>query len=270
MSPETLQLLDIPVELSRSGSGPPLLLLHGEDGFLFNRPLVEELSAHFSVIAPTHPTWTTSVPRQIKSLDDLAYLYLELLEGLDDPCTLVGISMGAWLAAEVLTKSQQQVSSAVLVAPIGIKTGGREDRAFVDIYASPIEDVLGALYSDRSRAPDLHSLSDDELLRLAVAQEAVARFGWEPYMHNPQLKGRLRRIKVPTLIVGGRDDRFVLEPNYFDRFADLVGDNTRRVVVDAGHRVDEELPIDLCRLITEFAAHAADEWAPAEDQKGDS
>ena len=103
----------------------------------------------------------------------------------------------------------------VLVSPLGVKLGGRSERTFVDLYATAPADVRACLYGDPSRAPDQSALGDDEFLELAVAEEAVARYGWEPYLHNPQLRYRLARIGRPTLVVAGSADRFVLAPGYY-------------------------------------------------------
>ena len=44
---------------------------------------------------------------------------------------------------------------------------------------------------------------------VARNREADARFAWSPYMHNPKLKGRLHRIRMPTLLLWGTADRIL-------------------------------------------------------------
>ena len=39
--------------------------------------------------------------------------------------------------------------------------------------------------------------------------ETFTRFGWEPYLHNPKLKHRLHRIRIPTLFLWGTHDRIL-------------------------------------------------------------
>jgi pimeloyl-ACP methyl ester carboxylesterase len=238
------------------GEGPPALFLHGEDGLLFAEPFLDRLAERFTVSAPLHPGWGTARAPHVRTLDDVAYGYLDLLESFDAPVVLIGASIGGWLAAEIATKNQTNVAALVLVAPVGIKTGGREDRAFVDIWATDPAALRDALYAEPGRAPSLAGLSDEQFVSLATAQEAVTRYGWEPYLHNPALPSRLHRITVPTLVVSGSADRFVLEDRYFDRFAAFVGDNARTAVLDAGHRVEEEAPDALAEAIGVFAKEA--------------
>jgi pimeloyl-ACP methyl ester carboxylesterase len=153
----------------------------------------------------------------------------------------------------------------VLISPVGIKTGGREDRAFVDLYATRPDEVTRALYADPSAAPQPATFSDEQFLELATAQEAVTRFAWEPYLHNPQLASRLARIRVPSLVINGAADAFVLEPGYFATFAGLIGDNaTTRAIPGAGHRVEEEAPQQLAHEIATFCGKTHGAEAPRE------
>src|SRR5207247_1653975 len=103
----------------------------------------------------------------------------------------------------------------MLVAPLGIKIGDRESRDIPDIFALPPAEVLRLQYRDPERAAfDPSKLSDDQLTVIARNREATALYAWEPYFHNPKLRQRLHRIKVPTLLVWGLDARFVSNANY--------------------------------------------------------
>ena len=61
-----------------------MLFLHGLDGPSLQAEFFQRLASKFRVIIPTHPGFGgSSVPAEIDSVDDLAYLYLELLEELN-------------------------------------------------------------------------------------------------------------------------------------------------------------------------------------------
>jgi pimeloyl-ACP methyl ester carboxylesterase len=252
-SVEAMRVGDVEFQVQRLGAGTPALFLHGEDALLFAGPFLEQLGERFEVVAPLHPGWGPSRPSHVRTLDDLAYLYLDLIGQLERPAVVIGASIGAWLAAEIATKNQTNIAALVLVAPVGIKTGGRDERAFVDVWATEPGALRNALYADPANAPNLADLAEEDFLTLAIAQEAVTRFAWEPYMHNPQLRSRLHRITVPTLVVGGSRDRFVLEEDYCSAFAAAIGANAESKVLEAGHRVEEEAPQLLRDAIAEFA-----------------
>ena len=59
------------------------------------------------------------------------------------------------------------------------------------------------------------------MLAAARNREAYARLAWSPYMHNPKLKNRLHRIKLPTLFLWGTADR-VLSEKYGRGYCGLI------------------------------------------------
>ncbi|MCB0996226.1 MAG: alpha/beta hydrolase [Acidimicrobiales bacterium] len=235
-----------------------MILLHGEDGLLFCGPFLERLGPDLTVEAPVHPGWRGAPhPAHVTTIGDLAYHYLDLLEARDGPVHLVGLSFGGWLAAEIAVRNPSVVASLVLVSPLGIKVGPRDHRDHIDLYALAPEAAHAAGYSSAAAAPDLAQLDDDGFLTLAVAQEAVTRFAWQPYLHNPKLVHRLHRIAAPTVVVCGAADALVAVPGYYERFVDAIGANARLVTVDGvGHRIEEEAPDELAALVTEHV-HAA-------------
>ncbi len=257
---ENVNVHDVELALVERGEGRRLLFLHGEDGLIWSEPLIEALAKDFRVTAPDHPAWGKSTrPRHITEVRDIASVYGEFLEGFEEPFLVVGCSFGAWVAAELAIASRVPLAGLVLAAPTGIKLGEREERDFADIWMADFPALLEILYGDPSRAPDLTALSDEEYLYLAVAQEATARYCWRPYMHDPKLRHRLRRITAPTLLLAGEADRFALRPDYYERYAELVGPSGAelRTIPGAGHRVEEEAPDELAELIVQFSGQAA-------------
>jgi pimeloyl-ACP methyl ester carboxylesterase len=260
MAASQMMVGDVSLEVTELGSGPPLLFLHGEDGLIFSSPLLEALAASFRVIAPEHPGWGGSTrPPYVTDARDVASVYAELVEQLDGPPAVVGCSFGGWLAAELALQTRIALGPLVLIAPTGIKIGDREERDYADIWIAPFEELPATLYGAADRAPDLNDRADEEYVYLARAQEAVARYCWAPYMHNPKLRHWLRRISPPTLVVSGTEDRFVLLPGFYETYASLVGPEGAEhyAIEGAGHRVEEEEPAQLVRLIREFVGREA-------------
>jgi pimeloyl-ACP methyl ester carboxylesterase len=84
-------------------------------------------------------------------------------------------------------------------------------------------------------------------------REAAARFAWSPYMHNPKLRARLRRIDVPVLILWGVADRIVLNPDYGRAFAAAIPGARLETVERAGHYPHIEQPDEFARRALAFA-----------------
>jgi pimeloyl-ACP methyl ester carboxylesterase len=270
MSTSTVSVGDAELDVHEQGRGPALLFLHGMDGLHWSGPIMDALSERFRVIAPHHPAWGASTrPHHVMDVRDIAMVYEEFVERIDGPFVMAGCSFGAWVAAELAIRRPANLAGLVLAAPVGIKLGDREDRDFADVFITHFDDLPGVLYGDASRAPDLSERPDEDYLYLAVAQEAMARYCWAPYMHDPKLRHWLRRIDVPSLVVGGSADRLVLLPGYFESYASLIGAGGAelRMVEGAGHRIEEEEPQVLADLVNEFVeaqvAAGAPDVAPA-------
>src|ERR1700741_2090023 len=93
----------IALEVSITGNGAPLLFLHGGDFFAQNRAFLERLTRRWRVCAPRPPGFGRSErPEAFRTVPDLAYLYLDLIEQQRlDGAVLVGSSFGGWIALEM-------------------------------------------------------------------------------------------------------------------------------------------------------------------------
>src|ERR1700736_6861614 len=75
----TISVADTTLELAERGEGRPLLFLHAGEGLALERPWLDLLSRKYRVIAPWHPGYGDSpLIDGSGSVDDLAYLYLDL------------------------------------------------------------------------------------------------------------------------------------------------------------------------------------------------
>lgn len=256
---ETVDVRGTAVVIEHHGDGDRVVVVHGEDGTLFLEPFLAALAAHVRVTVVHLPGWGVSPhDDDVQDVDDLAVLVDDFVTAHAPGAAVVGVSMGAWVVAHAAAVHGRDFGRVALVAPVGIKTVPRDERSYVDLWATSDAALRDALYADPRRAPDLADAGDDLFVRLAHAHEAVARHAWEPYLHDPKLARRLRRITVPTLVVQGAADRFVLEPDFATRWVERIGDNGRLATIDgAGHRVEEEAPEQLANVIATFLATPA-------------
>jgi pimeloyl-ACP methyl ester carboxylesterase len=244
------------IELVERGSGRPLLFLHPGIGIEASTPVIDHLAADRRVIAPSHPGFGGSdLPPSMKSVDDLSYFYLDLVEALDlRDIALVGVSLGAWIAAEIAIKSIDRLSCLVLADAVGVKFGAPDQREIVDIFGVPQEELDRLCFHDGNAARrDYTTLSDEELLRIARNREAVARFGWSPYLHDPKLKNWLHRIRLPTLFLWGASDRIVT-PDYGRAYCARLPMARFELIEKAGHYPHLEQPEEFARRVLAFTA----------------
>ncbi len=246
----------VDLEIVERGTGPALLFLHAGEDLGAQRPWLDRLAERHRVIAPSHPGFGGSrLPDWIGSVDDLAYLYLDLADKLKlDGATLVGCSFGGWIAAEMLVRSSARFSRVALTSPLGIKVSGRDTRDIADMHAMSRAEFLAHAWADPARGDiDMTALPDAELRGLVSGREALCLFGWRPYMHNPRLKNWLHRIDKPALLVWGAADR-ILSPAYRAGWSDALPSSRSVTVADAGHFPHQEQPQRFAAAIAEFAS----------------
>ncbi len=239
-----LNLADIEIELFEAGQGRPLLFLHGGNGFAPEQPFVPLLAKSRRLIVPSHPGFgSSSLPDWLDSIDDIAHLYLELLDKLaDNDIDLVGCSIGGWIAAEMASKVPERIRRMVMVGPVGIKVGAPDRLDIPDIFAMPQAEVQKLIFHDPARmAPDPAKMSDEQLAAVFRARETLALLVWEPWMHNPKLKHRLRRAAMPALFIRGESDGLV-SAGYLDAYARLLPAASTMTIPAAGHAPHLEQP----------------------------
>jgi pimeloyl-ACP methyl ester carboxylesterase len=243
------------VDMIERGAGPPLLFLHAENGIEPSLAAIEQLAKSARVFAPTHPGFGRSeLPKGMRSVDDLSYFYLDLLDQLDlDDLIVVGVSFGAWLAAEIAVKSTARLSRLVMANAVGIKVGDRETRDIADIFAITDPEYLDITYCDPNiGSRDYKAVPEAEVLAAARAREATARFAWSPYFHNPRLKSRLHRIRIPTLFLWGGHDRMLSEA-YGRAYCAAIPGARFELIERAGHFPDHEQPKLFAERVLAFA-----------------
>ena len=224
----------------RGGRGKPLLILHPE--FAANQwfPYQERLGARFQVFAPDHPGFGRSDrPSWLRDIDDMAFHYVELLDELGlERVSVLGTSLGGWIAAELAVMRPDRVERLVLVAAAGIKVDGVER---FDVFLHPIEETLLHLFHDPSRVAQLlpTELGTDVIVRAYREATSLARLSWNPYLYDPKLEQRLRRITAPTLIVWGENDRF-LPIQHAHAYARGIQRAQLRTIASCGHMVPFE------------------------------
>lgn len=242
--------LDI-VEL---GQGRPLLFLNAGIGLDPGYVALDLLGKYFHVIAPSHPGFAKSErPKSITTVDDLSYFYLDFLEQRDlRDVVLVGVSLGAWIAAEMAIKSSARLSHLVMANAVGIKVSDRETRDIADIFAMTEDQFNEAAFADPLVGKkDYQAMSDADVLIVARNRESLARLTWSPYMHNPKLKGRLQRIRVPTLFLWGAQDR-ILSEQYGRSYCKAVPGAHFDMIDGAGHLPNIEQPAAFAKKIAGF------------------
>jgi pimeloyl-ACP methyl ester carboxylesterase len=250
--PERVDVGDVSVAYRRRGAGAPTLFLHGAGATRMWLPFYEQMAASVDFVAPEHPGFgETEAPDWRLGFDDLVLHYRDLADALDLPrFHLVGFSIGGWIAADFAIYYPERVASLTLITPAGLHVPGKP---LVDLHAMPPERIATCLFNGRE-AEYLDYLPDgtnlDDIVHAYGEMTSFAALTWSP-SHDPKLPRRLRRLDVPTLVVGAEDDRIV--PNeHADLFAELVPGARAVRIPGTGHGLIIQEPERTAQEIVAF------------------
>jgi len=250
----SIEISGVTLDIEERGSGRPLLFLHPGEGLQPRRAWLDALAAKFRVIAPHHPGFgESSLPDWFGTVDDIAYLYLDLAAALDlHDAVLVGACFGGWVAAEMAVRNTQRFAHLVLAAPLGIKLGGVTERDIADMHAITRPEFMHLAWANPAHGEiDYTALPEAELAAIVRGREALALFGWKPYMHNPRLRRWLHRIDRRTLLLWGEQDRIVT-PAYGEGWRTAIPGSRLELMRDAGHYPHWEQPEEFVRRVVAF------------------
>src|SRR5436190_262973 len=108
------------IQLRRGGDGPPLLILHGELGVPGWLSAYAQLARDFTVYVPA-------------------------------PASVIGSSLGGWVAAEIAIVNSALFAKQVLVAPAGVPP---DEGQIWDYFLHSTKDAFARAFADPAGAPE--------------------------------------------------------------------------------------------------------------------
>jgi pimeloyl-ACP methyl ester carboxylesterase len=247
----------VPVTVSSHGEGQPILLLHGGGGPLTVAGFAVQLAqaAPVRVLVPTHPGFGgTPRPDALADVRGLAALYVALLDALAlDDVTVVGNSIGGWIAAEMALRGSERIGSAVLVDAVGIEVAGHP---IVDFFSLPLSEIADYSYHEPGRFRiDPAALPPEAQAALAGNRAALTAYAGAA-MSDPSLDARLAAVAAPTLVVWGESDR-IADPDYGRAYAAAIPGARFQLLRATGHMPQLETPDALIAAIRGFTEETA-------------
>jgi pimeloyl-ACP methyl ester carboxylesterase len=238
---------------AEAATGPlhTVLLLHGGGGPFTVKDFADLLAERQSVriLVPSHPGFGgTTRPAWLDTPAGLAELYVALLDdlGLED-VTVIGNSVGGWIAAEIALRHSPRVGRLVIVDGTGIDVPGEP---VADPFTISFEQLTQLSYHDPGRfGLDLSQLP--EPVRAGVVANFAALRIYAPEMGDPTLRSRLAGVAVPTLVVWGQSDK-VATPTYGRAFAQAIPGARFELLASTGHVPQIESPELLLEHLAAF------------------
>jgi pimeloyl-ACP methyl ester carboxylesterase len=236
------------------GSGNrTIVFLHG----LFGGPdnwlsIMIGLCNDYHVIAPQFPLDRQPYQRSngIRSLDDLIDCVASMILELKlPPFVICGNSLGGLVSIEICLRYPDRVSGLVLAGSAGLyernlTSGARPkpSREFVRSIASDIFTDPGMI-TEQMVEEWYEAVLDRDYVRFVLRVSRATR--------DRRLDHELKRLKLPTLIVWGRDDK-VTPPDVAELFQDQIDDAQLRFIDNCGHAPNVEQPEIFTELLLDF------------------
>lgn len=255
------------------GSGDALLLVHGHP---FDRTMWQPQTAAVTghrVIAPDLRGYGASdVVPGITPLETFARDLAALLDHLGiGRATLCGLSMGGQIVLEFHRLFPDRVAGLVLAdtfaqgeTPQGRKErNDRADQLIRDGMAGYAHDVLDSMVAP-ANVEALPDVAGHVLRMMLAAPPEGAAAALRGRAERPDYTGTLGAIRVPTLVVVGRDDVFtpVSDAEYLH---ERIPGSRLVVIEGAAHMPNLERPADFNRALTGLLAEVSREAAADPD-----
>jgi len=250
------------------GRGPPVVLIHG---FLTSHlsfdDVIDELAERFHVIAPDLPGFGESEKpnpaRYAYGVESFAEALADLISafGVGRACVL-GHAFGGAVAITFASAYAELVKRLVLVAPLCYPY--RVSRRI----RWPLTPVVGGVlfkqlygrrtfrnyfeeevFSTRSTTPFSRIDRLYDLFNTPSARESAYAV-LKSMLDTRPVVARVSRVRQPTLVVWGRDDRIF--PAAFALKLTREIPDARLELFDAGHAPHEERPRDFAEVVAEF------------------
>lgn len=241
-------------ESAHAHARTPLLLL---PGILNDADLWRHQAEQLAGVAEVQVADTASHP-------DLAALAAAILDRAPARFALAGLSMGGYVAFEILRQAPERVLRLALVdtgARADTKARRRQREQLVDLaergrFEGVTPRMLPYLIAER------HQTNQALVERIYAMAQRVGRAGFinqeRAVMDRPDSRDMLPDIDVPTIVVCGREDRLT-PPAYAEEMAKAIPGADLLVLSGAGHLAPMERPYAVTRTLRGWLQRS---WVP--------
>ncbi len=267
-----------PLHAGDAGSGPPVLLVHGQPGLGTDWEwVVERLLADHRVITPDRPGYGESGPRALSMGDNAEALAGLLVERRAAPAVVVGHSYGGGIAALLAARHPELVRGLVLLGSVGpagsvssfdhllatpalgeaITAAGLFTVGRLLPRLRPLGHLLPGEVADRLRAglPDRRYAASVTRLGLRMVRTFLAeqRFLLEEL---GDVERALPDIAVPTVVMTGAWD-VIVPPEVAADIAAAIHGAELVTVARTGHFLARDVPEHVARAVRRVGIEAA-------------
>jgi 2-hydroxy-6-oxonona-2,4-dienedioate hydrolase len=178
--------------------------------------------------------------------------------GMEGHTTIVGHSLGGYIAAQLAIEHRDLIDRLVLIDTSGmLGAPTRLLQQYLEAAMNPSKESVRAVFqrlvADPIRIPEI--LIDGFIYRMnQPGAKHAFKSAFDNSVYTQIGTDRLKQIgdsKIPTLIIWGRQDRLI-PLQHFRTFQEAISDSSVVIVEDAGHAPFAEKPAIVCELLHRF------------------
>jgi pimeloyl-ACP methyl ester carboxylesterase len=237
-----------------SDSGPVLLLIHGTFSSLHTYDeWTAILKKDFRIIRLDMPGFglTGPNPSDQYSIELFTDFFKDFLDQLNvKECSVVGNSLGGWLAWEYALSDQDRVKKLILLDAAGYINDNNYPLPFVIAQTPVLRNVFNFIpkavvrrfvrqvFYDQSKVTDEVIERYYNLIHRVGNKEAFVRIANTRYKQNTH---NLKDLNIPVLVQWGEKDKW-LDVEHARKFQEDIPDCQLIIYKDVGHIPMEEIP----------------------------
>ena len=174
----------------------------------------------------------------------------------DAKTSIVGHSLGGYIAAEVAIENKNMVERLVLIDSSGmLKKPTPLLEEYLKVAINPTKDKVRKVFEQMVAAPTRipTKLVEGFISRINLPNAKYAFKSTLANSANTQIGlGRLKLIEsIPTLILWGSEDK-VIPPEHSRLFKENIANSHIEIIPDAGHAPFAEKPDQVCEILRNF------------------
>jgi pimeloyl-ACP methyl ester carboxylesterase len=238
-----------------AGQGPTVILLHGLGAnagiWVAN---IGPLSAHYHVIAPDQIGFGHSdkplIDYKIATFVDFLYGFMQTQKIAK--ATLVGNSLGGWIAVEFAIQHPEMVEKLVLVDAGGLSFESASPT--INLNPASLDDtkkVLGVVFYNQAMVTDMavaavfaRHLKDNDGYTIRRFMDGIVTT-------DQREDTKLSSVHAPTLVVWGANDA-LLPLSMGERFHAGIAGSKLVAIKECGHIPQLEMPEEFNRALLDF------------------
>jgi len=247
---------------SGKGNGRHILFIHGlgssADRWL---GIPSALSANFHTVALDLPGFGESdkpatLDYTIENFREAIVEFINKVVINDGKTSIVGHSLGGYIAAEVAIENKNMVERLVLIDSSGmLKKPTPLLEEYLKVAINPTKDKVRKVFEQMVSVPTRipSKLVEGFILRINLPN---AKYAFKSTLENSANKqiglGRLKLIgDIPTLILWGSEDK-VIPLEHSRLFKEGIANSHIEIIADTGHAPFAEKPDQVCEILRSF------------------